>query len=119
MLQKNEIEVFDRLIKSHPDIQKKYQTFIDDFIDTTRQKIKMLKQQQRKNAFKVLPSLLDENGAIKLERLALIHATRYKPIQKDGNFCIQTTSTATNFEYPRNTVHFSINHYVRGHLAGA
>lgn len=119
VLQKNEIEVFDRLIKSHPDIQKKYQTFIDDFIDMIRPKIKMLKQQQRKNAFKVLPSVLDQNGAIKPKRLALVHTSRYKPLQKNGAFCIQTTSTATNFEYPRNTVHFSINHHVYSHLAGA
>lgn len=119
VLQKSENEIFDRLSASRPDIQQKYQSFIDDFIDMICQKIKMLKQQQRKNAFKVLPSVLDQNGAIKPKRLALVHTSRYKPLQKNGAFCIQTTSTATNFEYPRNTVHFSINHHVHSHLAGA
>lgn len=86
VLQKSENEIFDRLSASRPDIQQKYQSFIDDFIDMIRPKIKMLKQQQRKNAFKVLPSVLDQNGAIKPKRLALVHTSRYKPLQKKRRF---------------------------------
>lgn len=46
----------------------------------------------------------------------LVHATKYMPQKNErGQFYIPTTAMATNFEIPRGTVHFTLNHIVGNH----
>lgn len=46
--------------------------------------------------------------------LILVHRTNYLP----NNGMVETTMTATKGRVPRDTVHFSVNHPVSGHLGG-
>ena len=48
-----------------------------------------------------------------------VHATNYKPRRnKNGQLYIESTGMATGYEYPRATVHFTINQIVSGHMGG-
>ncbi len=48
-----------------------------------------------------------------------VHLTKYKPkTNSDGNLCIQTTAAATNYKYPRATVHVTLNQRVSNHGYG-
>ena len=49
----------------------------------------------------------------------LVHATKYMPLKNEnGQFYIPTTAMATQFEIPRSTVHFTLNHIVTNHGYG-
>ena len=51
----------------------------------------------------------DDDGipVLKPEQLALVHVTRYHPLTKEGHWEIQSTAEATDYIYPRNTIHFT------------
>ncbi len=56
---------------------------------------------------------------MKIEDLVAVHATRYLPKTISGTPTIRTTFDATGWEVPRDTVHFSLNHHVAGHMYGS
>ena len=64
--------------------------------------------------------VFDKDGDFLPDTLALVHVTSYKP-QKDENGCymVDTLAQATDFQYPRNTVHFAISHHVESHMFGS
>ena len=64
--------------------------------------------------------VFDKDGDLLPDTLALVHVTNYKP-QKDENGCymVDTLAQATDFQYPRNTVHFAISHHVESHMFGS
>ena len=48
-----------------------------------------------------------------------VHATNYMPRRdKDGQLSVQTTGMATEYKYPRATVHFTINQIVSSNMGG-
>ena len=57
-------------------------------------------------------SRYDENGIIRPEKLALIHVTNYLPQKNGEQYEIKSTAEATDYLYPRNTIHFTIGHHV-------
>ena len=61
-----------------------------------------------------------EEYLLNMGNWVVVHATKYLPlVHKDGSQYIPTTAMATNFEkYPRNTVHFTLNHVVTSHGYG-
>ena len=63
-------------------------------------------------------SVYDEEGFFRPEKLALVHVTNYMPKMKDGHYEIQSFAEATDYELPRNTIHFTIGHHVGSHLWG-
>ena len=60
----------------------------------------------------------DENGFFRPEKLALVHVTSYMPQKTDGHYEIQSTAEATDYIYPRNTIHFTIGHHVDAVFGG-
>lgn len=66
---------------------------------------------------KQLPDYI-EGDIINPQKLALVHVTKYDPIWNKDHFEIPSTATATDYMYPRNTVHFTIGHHVSSHLFG-
>lgn len=50
----------------------------------------------------------------------LVHATNYMPRKSEkGQMFIPTTAMATNFTYPRSTIHFTLNQIVSSHAGGS
>ena len=64
-------------------------------------------------------SMADEMSVSDMKNWFLVHVTKYMPrLADNGELFIPTTAMATNFEIPRSTVHFALNHIVAGHLEG-
>lgn len=63
----------------------------------------------------------EEKGqeALELESLVAVHATRYLPIQGEEGLEMTTTFEASDWEIPRDTIHFSLNHHVAPHMYGS
>jgi len=59
-----------------------------------------------------------EAEPLDVDKLVAVHATRYKPKPDADSLNIQTTFDGTGWDTPRNTVHFSMNHHVTGHMSG-
>lgn len=68
-----------------------------------------LKQMER-------PAAQISREGLKPQQLVLVHATRYLPQTRNGNLEIISTLDASNWELPRNTIHFTLNHPVQEHL---
>ena len=60
----------------------------------------------------------DDEGFLRPEKLALVHVTDYMPQKKRGHWEIQSTAEATDYFFPRNTIHFTVGHLVSSHLWG-
>ena len=60
----------------------------------------------------------DDEGFFRPEKLALVHVTNYMPQKKDGHYEIESTAEATDYLFPRNTIHFTIGHHVDSHANG-
>lgn len=61
----------------------------------------------------------EADQATNMSNWFLVHATKYLPRRnKKGDFFIPTTGMATDFDIPRSTVHFTLNHIVTGHMYG-
>ena len=58
----------------------------------------------------------EEQYMSSMDNWVLVHATKYMPLKNaKGQLYIPTTAMATNFEIPRATVHFTLNHIVGNH----
>lgn len=58
----------------------------------------------------------EEQYMSSMDNWVLVHATKYMPLKNaKGQLYIPTTAMATNFEIPRGTVHFTLNHIVGNH----
>lgn len=81
---------------------------------------KMGKQNLFEEALGQVKQMQDEvECAADMKNWLLVHATSYLPRKnEDGSLMIPTTAMATGFEVPRSTVHFTLNHIVRGHMYG-
>ncbi|MBR2341869.1 MAG: hypothetical protein IKA73_00160 [Alphaproteobacteria bacterium] len=61
----------------------------------------------------------EADQAADMKNWFLVHATKYLPRRnKNGDWFIPTTAMATDFEVPRSTIHFTLNHIVTGHMYG-
>jgi hypothetical protein len=79
----------------------------------------MSKAESFKKAYKQIIGYAGENYMAKPENWCVVHATKYLPQKhQDGKMYIPSTAMATNFDIPRNTVHTTFNHIVRGHMMG-
>lgn len=82
----------------------------------------MGKKEQLKNGQRKLISMYQETQKDKTTKMSgwvCVHATKYMPQKnKDGNYFIQTTAMATDYEIPRSTVHVALNHIVYSHMSG-
>ena len=65
-------------------------------------------------------TLQDSQTMSDVRNWVCVHATRYMPPRNsDGTMFIPTTAMVTNYDIPRTTVHFTLNHVVESHNAGA
>lgn len=116
--------IFQSLLGENEEFKTKFETLCGYKIQAKKQQVKEQKKQKRQMAAQQLHQRAelpekDENGNYNLDRLALVHVTRYKPKKtKSGSFCLESLATATNLDFPRNTLHFTINHHVSSHSAG-
>lgn len=55
----------------------------------------------------------------KMKHWCCVHTTRYEPKRnEDGDLCIATTAMATDNEFPRASVHVTLNQVVSSHMGG-
>lgn len=121
---KEKLDIFPILLEQEADFREKFKEQIDNKILLTKRNIHQKKENKRfflsleRDKRAALPEL-DDKGNFNLERLALVHITRYKPHKNEkGNLVLKSLATATDLKYPRNTLHFTINHHVESHLVG-
>ena len=60
----------------------------------------------------------DENGILRPEKLGMVHVTDFMPQKVGDHWEIQSTAEATDYLYPRNTIHFTVGHHVASHMWG-
>ena len=62
----------------------------------------------------------EESGkeALELKKLVAVHTTRYLPQKGTKGLEIPTTFEGSDWQIPRNTVHFALNHEVTPHMYG-
>lgn len=56
---------------------------------------------------------------LKLQDLVAVHTTRYQPKRNGDQWEVQSTFDATNGKGVRQSIHFSLNHAVEGHMYGS
>ena len=79
----------------------------------------MSKAEAFKQAYANIIDYAGKDYMAKPENWCVVHATKYLPRRnQNGTMYIPSTAMATNFEVPRNTVHTTFNHVVRGHMMG-
>ncbi|MBQ4070492.1 MAG: hypothetical protein IJD52_03935 [Alphaproteobacteria bacterium] len=84
-------------------------------MDSVKTKFKQGAQKIMANA-PATPQQSEEQYMSSIDNWMLVHATKYMPLKNEaGQMYIPTTAMATNFEIPRGTVHFTLNHVVTGH----
>ncbi len=57
--------------------------------------------------------------ALELESLIAVRATKYLPVEGEEGLEMVTTFEASDWEIPRDTIHFSLNHHVAPHMYGS
>jgi hypothetical protein len=62
---------------------------------------------------------IDTDYMADMSHWCAVHATKYMPRHhKDGTMYIPSIAMATDFDFPRSTVHVTLNHVVTAHLMG-
>lgn len=62
---------------------------------------------------------IDTDYMADMSHWCAVHATKYMPRHhKDGTMYIPSTAMATDFGFPRSTVHVTLNHVVTAHMMG-
>lgn len=62
----------------------------------------------------------EEKGqeSLELKSLVAIHATRFMPFNNKGTLEMETTLDSSDWQIPRDTIHFALNHLVAPHMYG-
>ncbi|MGN0919419.1 MAG: hypothetical protein ACI4OR_01480 [Alphaproteobacteria bacterium] len=80
---------------------------------------KRLEKEKRFKGFPFQDNPDDAKAAINPEHICLVHVTKYFPQRNaKGQYELETLATATHLKFPRNTIHFALNHHVESHTAG-
>ena len=117
-------KAFECLAQSDPDFQANFQTHLAEQIKVGQVALSQQKHLAREMALHTRPARAnlpdkDSSGNYNLDKLALVHLTRYKPKKnRAGQYVLESLASATKLAHPRNTLHFTIGHLVGAHLAG-
>lgn len=122
---KDKKEIFEELLNRHEHVRKRFSGFLDSAIKNEQDMIALQKEVARRNKYYLEKTptygqIYDNDGDFLVDKLALVHTTRYKPKKdENGQYMLESLATATELAHPRNTLHFSIGHHVESHLEGA
>lgn len=117
-------KAFEYLAQNDPDFQTSFQALLAEKIKTGQVALSQQKRLARQTALHTRPTRAslpdkDSNGNYNIDKLALVHLTRYKPKKnRAGQYVLESLASATKLMHPRNTLHFTIGHLVGAHLTG-
>lgn len=117
-------KAFEYLAISDPDFQTSFQAHFAGKIKAGQVALSQQKHLARQMALRTRPARAslpdkDSSGNYNIDKLALVHLTRYKPKKnRAGQYMLESLASATKLMHPRNTLHFTIGHLVGAHLAG-
>lgn len=96
-----------------------------EILDKKLEKMKEKDREREENLNKIIAEQggrgeksAGEKESLKLDSLVAVHATGYRPHEKDGSLNIKSTFDGTGWSDPHNTVHFALNHHVASHMYG-